>query len=58
MSLVACGFCHIRIMLDVLASALVPVLDRLTLAEIEWYCELNGTDPMYAYDGGWEVHQI
>ena len=34
-------FSHIRMMLDVLASALVPVLDRLTLAEIEWCCELN-----------------
>jgi len=54
MSLVACGFLTFAWMLDVLASALVPVLDRLTLAEIEWKCELQETDPMWAYDGGYE----
>jgi len=54
MSLVACGFLTFAWMLDVLASALVPVLDRLTLAEIEWYCELNETDEIWAYDGGYE----
>ena len=53
-SLIACGFLTFAWMLDVLASALVPVLDSLTLAEVEWMCELKETEPMWAYDGGWD----
>ena len=48
---IALGFVILFVTVDVIASSVVPFLNKMSLAEAQWYCELNETDPRWAYDG-------
>ena len=50
---IALGFVILFVTVDVIASSVVPLLNKMSLAEAQWYCELNETDPRWAYDGGY-----
>ena len=50
---IALGFLILFVTVDVIASSVVPLLNKMSLAEAQWYCELKETDPRWAYDGAW-----
>ena len=53
MSLIAFGFIALAMTLDAVVAELLPVWNRLDVAEAEWYCELIEGKPPFNYDGGW-----
>ena len=51
---IALGFLILFVTEDVIAYSVVSFLNKMSLAEAQCYCELNETDPRWAYDGAWD----